>query len=235
MERETATDGALAKAGAMNSARSKVRDMGIMLRKDAASFARGMPGSAAQTFGVAGAAGGQASGAVQGAIASANQSAGAMGAGFNTAMQGNSSSANILSQDFQNRMQASSNSGLMAGIGGIAQGIGAAGGIASFFSDRRMKRKVKPVDGKQALEGIEKTPVKEWEYKPHTAGDDGGVRHVGAMAQDMQKNMGDEVAPGGTTVDVISAIGANMAATQELAKRVKSVESALEGNKKGQA
>jgi hypothetical protein len=125
--RETATQGALAKATAMNGARTKVQDMGIMLRKDAANFAKGMSGNAAQTYGVAAAAGSGATGAVTGAINTANATTATMGAGFGTAISGNNSAGSILNQEYGTTVGAanSSNSG-MASLAGTAATVGIA-------------------------------------------------------------------------------------------------------------
>ena len=227
MEQDAATAGALAKAGAMTGARQKVADMGIMLRKDAANFAKGMSSNAAQTFGTAALTGNGALGAGGAAQGMANQTTGVNGAGFSTAIQGNNSAGSMLNQQYQSQVAANSNSGLGAAVGGIAQGIGSAGGVAAFFSDKHMKEDIAPVSDEAALAGVEKTPVKEWQYKAGSPGDDGGQRHVGAMAQDMQKNMGDQVAPGGKVVDVISALGVNMAATKALAKKVSQLQKTI--------
>lgn len=127
MEQDAATAGALAKAGAMNSERNRIRDMGIMLRKDAAGFARGMPSTAAQTYGVASAAGSGATGAIQGSIASANQSVATAGQGFGTAIQANNSAGSILNQEYATQVQASRDNGLLSSIGSIGVGLGAMG------------------------------------------------------------------------------------------------------------
>lgn len=226
MESDAATQGALAKASAMNGARDSRELQGIMLRKDAAAFGRGATGTAAQTFGVASAAGGQAAGAIGSAIGSANQTAQTNAAGFGTAISGNNSAGSLMTGLYGAQNQASSNSGLAAGIGGIAQGIGAAGGIASFFSDENLKEDRAPVDPEQALEGIKATDVESWKYKPGTPADDGGQQHVGAMAQDMQRNLGSSVSDG-HKVDIISAIGVNMAATKALAQKVDQIAAAV--------
>lgn len=222
-EQDAATAGALGKAAAMNGARAKVKDMGIMLRKDAANFARGMSSTAGQTFGTAAMAGNGASSAMTSAAQQANQNTQTMGQGFGIGMNGNSSAASILSQDYQLQADAASKNGLGAAIGGIAQGIGAAGGIAKFFSDKNMKHDVEAVDEDAALEGIAKTDVKAWKYNDDSPAADGGQQHVGAMAQDMQKNLGDTVAPGGKTVDIVSALGVNMAAVKALNKKVDTI------------
>lgn len=229
MEQEAATQGALAKASAMNGARTRIKDMGIMLRKDAANFAKGMPSNAATTFGVASAAGRDATGAVGGAIQSANSIAQTNGTGFTTAIHGNQSAGSILNQQYSGQLQASKGDDLLSSIGSIGMGLGAMG---VKFSDENMKEDIQPVDGDAALEGIKNTDVKGWKYKSGTPADDGGQEHIGAMAQDMQKNLGDTVAPGGKMVDLISAVGVNMAATKALAKKVDKLQKTIAGGVK---
>jgi hypothetical protein len=127
LEQDAATAGALAKAGAMTSARTQVKNMGIMLRKDAANFAKGMPSTAAQTYGVAGVAGAGATGAIQGSIAAANQGIQTAGQGFDTAIKGNATAGSILNQEYGNQVAAnnSSNSST-ASMAGTAASIGIA-------------------------------------------------------------------------------------------------------------
>ncbi len=229
METDAATAGALGKASAANGARTRIKDMGIMLRKDAANFAKGMQSNAAQSYGVAAQAGAGATGALTAAGQMANQSTGANGAGFGTAISGNNSAGSILNQEYSTNVSA-------AGQGGIGSLVGAAGqlgaGLGAMgvkFSDENMKEDIDEVDPKAALDGISKTKVKRWKYKGDSPAADGGQQHIGAMAQDMQKNLGNEVAPGGKMVDIISALGVNMAATKALNDKV---DKAI-GNKKG--
>jgi hypothetical protein len=230
MEQDGATSGALAKATAMNGARTRIKDMGIMLRKDAANFAKGMQGNAAQSYGVAAQAGAGATGALTAAGQMANQSTQTNGAGFGTAISGNNSAGSMLNQEYGNRVQAAGQGGLGA-IAGAAGQLGAGlGAMGVTFSDENMKEEIAPIDPDAALNGIAKTKVKSWKYKGDSPAADGGQRHIGAMAQDMQKHLGDEVAPGGKIVDIISALGVNMAATKALNAKV---EKMLDGKKKG--
>lgn len=220
MQQDAGAQDALGRAAAQNQARKGVKDMGIMLRKDAASFARGMPGSAAQTFGVASAAGGQASGAVGSAIQAANSTAGAMGQGFGIGINGNNSSGNMMNDLYKTQVQQAGQGGLgsvLGAAGQLGQGLGAMGVV---LSDKNMKQNRKPVDPDKALEGIEKTDVESWEYKHGSPADDGGAEHIGPMAQDLHKNFGNAVAPGGKMLDLISANGVNMAAIKALSKKV---------------
>jgi len=227
---ESATTGALAQASAMNQARNQREQMGIMLRKDAASAARGMPGTAAQTFGVASAAGGQAAGAVGSAIGAANATAGTMGQGFSGSMNGNNSAASILNQQYQIKAQNSGGLGeILGAAGSLGSGLGAMG---LTLSDKNMKEDRAPVSDDAALEGIRKTPVESWRYKSDSPAADGGQKHIGPMAQDVHKNFGDKVAPGGKMVDLISEVGIVMSAVRALDKKVDQIKKPNKDTKK---
>lgn len=219
MEADAATAAGLGKAAAMNGARTRVQDQGIMLRKDAANFARGMSGTAAQTFGTAAAAGAGASGAIGSAIGTANASTGTMGQGFGIGIQGNQSGASILNQEYQ--LKAANQGGgigeVMGGLGALGKGLGSMGFV---LSDENQKEGVTPAGRGAALDGVMKLGVKKWRYKGDSPAADGGQEHVGPMAQDVRKHLGDTVAPGGKAIDVASAIGTSLAAIQALNKKV---------------
>lgn len=131
-----AIDEALATASAANGARSKVREMGIMLRKDAANFGRNMPSTAAASYGVGLNAGNSAlSNNIQ-----ANQAWGANGSimaqGFQGAIGATGASAGILNQQYGNQVaawqaQQQANSASAAGLGSAVSGIGMA--AATYF------------------------------------------------------------------------------------------------------
>ena len=70
---------------------------------------------------------------------------------------------------------------------------------------------------KSFLSRLLKTKVFTWNYKKGEGDQDD---HIGPMAQDVQKNMGDSTAPGGKKIDLVNLNGINMAATQELASKV---------------
>lgn len=71
--------------------------------------------------------------------------------------------------------RASQQAGQMAMMGGIAQGAG------SFFSDKRMKKDIKPVGKGGGVLGL---TAYEYRYKSE---DKDAPKHVGFMAQDVQK------------------------------------------------
>lgn len=104
---------------------------------------------------------------------------------------------------------------------GNAIGSVANAGVGMAASDKKTKENIKPANA-SALDQVIDTPVKSWNYKKDPVN-----KHIGPMAQDVKKNMGDEVAPEGKTIDVVSMNGMLMKAVQELAAEVK----ALKGKK----
>ncbi len=90
-------------------------------------------------------------------------------------------------------------------------------GIAS---DKKIKKDVKAHSSEISLSAVRKIPVKSWKYKPGSVADDGGQPHVGPMAQDVRASLGDAVAPGGKTIDVVNMNGHTLAAVQALDKKV---------------
>lgn len=102
--------------------------------------------------------------------------------------------------------------------------------IAGFWpSDENIKSGRKPASGSKALRAVEKMPVETWRYDPAKGGpNDGGVEHVGPMAQSIQKNLG---IGNGRMIPLGDAVGASFAATKELAKKVRKLE-AKKGSRK---
>lgn len=96
----------------------------------------------------------------------------------------------------------------------IIKGIGT---IASFFSSKDAKEGKAPVDGEQVLEGIQTMPVESWKYKD---GIEDGQRHIGPYAEDFAARFGGD----GKTINMIDAVGVNMAGTKELANKVAELE-----------
>lgn len=120
-------------------------------------------------------------------------------------------------------MMGQSSSGTTGGGGGstmsnIGQGLGIAGMAMGLFSDKNLKSGRKPVSDEKALKAVKKMPMETWHYDPAKGGpDDGGVTHIGPMAQTVKKNLG---IGNGSTIPVVDAMGANFAATKALAKKV---------------
>lgn len=70
---------------------------------------------------------------------------------------------------------------------------------------------------KEAYEGIKKTKLFNWKYQPGKGDDE---QHSGPMAQDVKKNLGEDVAPKGKMIDLQSMNGAVMAAVKHLGDKV---------------
>ena len=136
-----------------------------------------------------------------------------MQSGYGQAMGANSSAAsiygNIGSLQNQANAQETNNMLAMANIGKMA------------FSDKNKKTNRKKFSGELALSMIKKMPVESWKYKKGVA-DEG--EHIGPMAQDVQKAGGDDMAPGGEMIDLVSLNGLSLAAVQYLDGRVKRLE-----------
>lgn len=217
---------ALAKAGAVNQERNNTKLQGMAMRQSAAQFGRNQTStSIAQN--AAALQGNQAASNTMGQQ-TAQSGAALQGAGslYSGAVGANNSSANIgmnlYGQQVQNANNKADSMGSMLGLGlGTALQAG-------WISDENAKEDIAPVDDEAALSAIRQTPVKEWDYKPGV-GDEG--HHVGAMAQDLNANLGPQVAPGGTQVDPISYIGELHAGLRALDKKV----DALAGKKKAKA
>lgn len=91
----------------------------------------------------------------------------------------------------------------------------------TFPSDLELKTNISKFSPKAALNAIKKTKVFNWNYK-------GSDRtFTGPMAQDVQRHLGNDVAPNGKKVDIVSMNGANMAAIQELSKQQESIKEHL--------
>lgn len=110
-------------------------------------------------------------------------------------------------------------------FGGFLQGAG--GVLGGFLSDENQKTGKQPVSGKKAMQAVRLTDVKRWRYKKGSPADDGGREHVGPMAQDVKKHMGEDVAPGGKMIDAISLHGITLAAAKNLDRRLSKVERKL--------
>lgn len=217
---------AAAKAGAANTARDKIELQGYARKMDAANLGRGLASSQATSAGVALNAGNSAVGNAGVPLTQANQAAATMGQGFNTAIQGNNSAGQLYGQVAQMESQ---DSGIWGALGGVAGSFLGGSGFANMVkSDKNAKEDIKPVSDEKALEAVKKTPVSRWKYKD---GEGDGGTHVGPMAQHVNKNMGEQAAPGGKMVDLITLNGMNMAATGALARKVDKLAKKVEGAK----
>lgn len=83
-------------------------------------------------------------------------------------------------------------------------------------SDINAKRNISSFSPKKALEATKKTKIFDWFYK---LGKGDQQKHTGPMAQDVNRHMGEDAAPGGTTLDLTTMNGNNMAAIQALSDK----------------
>lgn len=84
---------------------------------------------------------------------------------------------------------------------------------------QRTKSSIKNWDPRAAYEGIKKTGLFGWKYKAGE-GDGSDEERYGPMAQDVNRNMGEESAPGGKKIDLVNINGAAMAAVKHLGAQV---------------
>ncbi len=236
-EAAMAVQGGAAAAAAANKAREDVELQGYARKMDAANLGRGLASSQATSAGVALNAGNSSVGNAQVPVSIGNQATQSVQSGIQQAIGGNASAgslynaaAGIESATRGQNMQFVQS--MVNGSGSSSNGVGgsSASGLAAFMSDEKVKdgtgKKMSPA---KALGAILDTPVHEdWTYSPEKGGpDDGRMPHDGPMAQDVQKNMGDEVAPDGRAIDPISMNGVLMAGIQGLAQEVKAIKGAV--------
>ena len=211
---------ALAKAGAVNEERNNTKLLGMSLRQQAAQFGRNMPSTGLAASAAALQGGNSATGNMGNSMQTAGmagQNAGSlMGAGASQLGSAANTYANMWGQ--QQSAKANSNAGL-----GSLLGTGLSFGMMAF-SSKGVKENKEPVSDEAALQGLENVPVESWKYKEGVA--DGG-QHVGPYAEDMQAEFGDDVAPGGKAIDMISAQGKHHAAIRALGQHDKKLNQRL--------
>lgn len=219
---------ALAAAGAQNSSRNQVRQQGAAMRADALNMGKGLPSQAAASAGLGLSAGNSALAGNMGAAQLAGGNTSIMNSGFGGAQSGYAGQANTLNQQYQGQLSAwatqqqagSANTGAMMGGLGSMAGMG-----MSMMSSEEVKENKTPVRG--ALKAINNLRVEQWDYK-EGAGD--GGRHIGAYAEDFQRETG---RGDGKSIPIVDAIGVNMKATQELSEQVEQVAAAVQKLGKG--
>lgn len=226
-------DQAIASAGAAYNARKGVETVGYARKMDAASLGRGLASSQATSAQVALTAGNNAVSNTAAPINSMNQSTQANGAGFGTAISGNNSAGNLYT-GIANSQASSNNDSLWGAVGGIAgQFAGSQAGSSMIskglmaMSDENVKTDIKPISDEEALAATNATPVKKWKYDPAKMAEQGvavpadaGGENIGPMAQQVNKTMGDEAAPGGKKLNLVTMNGIAMKSIQALDKKV---------------
>jgi hypothetical protein len=218
MNNQMSMASASAKAAAAGAGRDKVETQGFARRMDAASLGRGLP-SAQATAASLGINAGNAAAGTAASIPQMNyQGIGVMGGQAANTMSGFGQVGNQYASTAQQRQQAGSdNAGLYAALGSAA--------MYAFLSDKDSKEGRKPVKPEESLKAVRDMPEAEaWKYKKDSPGNDGGKTHVGPMAQDVQKHMGDTTAPGGEVIDMVSMNGHLMNAVKAIDKRLAKME-----------
>jgi hypothetical protein len=213
---DTTTKKALAVAGAANQSRQQARAEGIQLTDRANADLSGYPAMGTGIVGASAGLGANAVGVANSGVAGINSTL--QGVGQNAAQMGSNATGMYNAQaNFNLQNQKLQNDDPLMGMLGSAMGSYAR-------SDVNAKTKIGGLrPGKALAMVIAMKPGQEWQYKKDSDAADGGKRHIGPMAQDVQRVAGDKVAPGGKAIDLVSLNGINMAATADLAQEVKSL------------
>ena len=206
-------------AGAQNNARQGIELQGYARRMDAANMGRGLASNQATSAGLALNAGNAAAanGQIGGNVTA--QGAQMMNSGYQGAQQGYNSAANIYGNigALQNQFYNNQTNRFSAFMGAGED----AGKAYAALSDKNTKKNIKPVSGKKSLAALSDMRVSNWDYKK---GEGDGGNHTGPMAQDVRSKLGEDTAPGGKVIDMISMAGHAVNAIGELNKRLSLLE-----------
>lgn len=91
-------------------------------------------------------------------------------------------------------------------------------------SDIMAKEDIRLTKKNSFLGKLSKLKMYDWKYKKNHEADDGGVPHIGPMAQNVNDVVGSEAAPGGTKIDMVNMNGFLTGAVQELSGKVDDIE-----------
>ena len=210
---QTAIAQAAALAGASNKARTDTETLGRAIKMDAAGLGRNLATNQATSAGIAL---NQGSAAVTNGMQSGNITAQGnqiVTQGYSGAQSGLTGAASTYGNIASIQQKSDASNAELLGSMGKSAGM--------VMSDKKAKKNVKKVSGKASLAAFKKMPVSNWDYK---AGKGDGGNHTGPMAQDVQKGLGNSVAPGGKMIDPISLHGHQINAIKELDKRLAKVE-----------
>jgi len=213
MGNQTAIAKASALAGAASGARTQAEAQKYALTDRATNALAGYPAMGMQATGS-----GQGFGAA--GLGLANQGLAGMNSGYGAAggiagqMGQNASNMFGAQASYKNKQDQIANQPdpMMSLIGGAA--------TKWMMSDVNQKEAIDPLAPGEALDKVSAIPSSEWQYKGNSPAADGGKRHIGPMAQDVQRVVGEDAAPGGKAIDLVSLNGLNMAATKDLNTKV---------------
>ena len=212
------------KAAAANNSRTQVETIGAARKADAANLGRNLASNQATSAGIALNQGNSAVANGQVPLAVAQGGVSMMNSGFSGAQQGLSNAASSYGAIGNINAKAAEADNAIWGA------LGQVGGAALKFSDKNMKENIEPLDPNDALAQVNATPISKYNYKPGSPGalQDGTEQTTGPMAQRVRQTMGDAVAPGGKTIDLIAMNGISMGAIQALTNKVDKIM-ALQG------
>jgi hypothetical protein len=219
-----------AKAGAAadTNARRNVERTGIALNDSVINTGRGLAAGATQQAQVGLGANGTAQGALGGNQSTYNASLNPQFQALSGAGSAASSAGNLAAQIAQ--IQAGGQSNGLAGLAGLGQLAGAAYGM--YASSKKLKTRGKPVKSKRELwdtedakvlnemptaRGLSRLDNEHWKYKPKVADKIGDhAEHRGPYAEDVHREFGDAVAPGGKAIAVKPMENTRKQAAREL-------------------
>ena len=209
---------AATRANAMTGARETADALGYAQMLDAIGLSKGLSNASAGAYGVANNAAQSATGTSTAAgnqyLTGANSAANTINQGLSTQVSGLSNMVSTQGSVYNNSTDPL----------GVALGLG-----MSFLSSKKLKEKTGDVDAEQVSRQVERLPIDQWRYQPG-AGDSGRVAHVGPYAEDMAKLGGGN----GRSIDVINALGVNLAASKGLGQRVAKLERATQASLGGE-
>jgi hypothetical protein len=87
-------------------------------------------------------------------------------------------------------------------------------------------------NGRSILSSMKNVPIFNWNYK-QGLGEDSNSPKIGPMAQDVKRNLGEEAAPDGRKIDLVTMNGMNMAAIQEVNQKVDDLSKLKSGDMDG--
>jgi hypothetical protein len=204
------------RAAAGTGAVNNVEAQGVARRMDAASLGRNLPSAQATQQQIATTSGTASANTGMQSLLATQSGKGDVMQGYGVAQRGFDSAGGMYAGIAKNYSQQAAD---MAATAGNAVSMGVKNG---WFSDEDIKSDTgTPANTKKALQEIVDTPVEDgWRYDPAKGGpDDGGTRHIGPMAQQVQRISGEDAAPGGKVISAMDEMGRMRAAIQELAKR----------------
>ena len=208
--------GAKTVAGAQYQGRTDAQGKAMAYLDNTARFGRNMTSTGIATAQLAGQQG-QAATAGYGSLSAATGAPAQSAAGlFGGAVGANNAAGSLFSTGWNQKF-----AGIQADNKMVGDMLGASANVAGMFSSEKLKDVGAPVDGKRAVQAVEKSPAKHWSYKPGE-GDGSTQPRMGPMAESLA-SAAPEVSDG-TMVDPISMLGLHHAAIGKLSKDMRALK-----------